>query len=861
MVKENKILLGQCIFVCKEAIVKETFMKLRKSAVEALMSLSHLHDNADFHDVVLREQLSQILFIVLPQVATVLIKVCQEDTLRGPHLIQVSLKTLGRFLCLILEDYERKSSNEPVTNQDFLRLLNRKPNEVQVMPKVKLEVTKIEKSIEWMSSTTQSLSCLIPNLKSLRSSQYRDIRYEFAVLSFNLLSKCLVNVHPFSRFLLENLIASCDDSDEKVRKFSKKSLAKLHENISNLNQEITELFNAHLIVMPRILMTGMENEQISGLTLLNSYLTINPSILENISVLEKFINILLSCCEIDTDNDLVLFQTTNVELTDDSYQLKMPWKKFKKFKIEAARVRFSKICQNIAQSTISHVCLNYILDRINSLEHLVLIIEILSCEKQLENEQVSAVIEEFLNENYWKMTIEIKEVKKVKENVREEWWKESTPGLYESAIEVKLKDVKLDEDDEDEGIELNLKTIRYNILCTCFVTELIGCGSLQLRSKFQPFILRSMHKILEKAGSSNFLIRNAGLYSIKCITKAMGHEEVHQLISEHSDFLLFNIQNQLKRNHDNEAFLDMISVIFKFAKTSIASYVEDIIETASNHLSNEKSKGNSCAYLKLFNLYAISVKNNDDFDDEEVEMETEKILNDLKEPENILNDFQQAMKNVEPEVVAEDTKIDEETHEEKEEEKKAPLPHFIQLILKILNSSLPFFASSNPAEVILVHEIFKNSLKTLNKFDDINFLPTIHQMWYPFTKQFQGSNFIILQHSFRLLTIITSLAKDFVYHKSTACVIPTINKFLIASLSHKNVTYSQEFKLQKEILSGYGQLLIDLGIKDKMLDDIINILLKYKNHQNEQLAGATRRSFDALSVHDPMLMKFKLLNF
>lgn len=29
MVNENKILLGQCIFVCKEAIVKESYLKLR----------------------------------------------------------------------------------------------------------------------------------------------------------------------------------------------------------------------------------------------------------------------------------------------------------------------------------------------------------------------------------------------------------------------------------------------------------------------------------------------------------------------------------------------------------------------------------------------------------------------------------------------------------------------------------------------------------------------------------------------------------------------------------------------------------------------------------------------------------------
>lgn len=88
------MLLSQCIFVCKEAILKETYIKLRKSVVEALMSLTQVHDKSDFSDAVLREQISTVIFIVLPKIATVLIKVCQEDTLRGPHLVKASLIAL-----------------------------------------------------------------------------------------------------------------------------------------------------------------------------------------------------------------------------------------------------------------------------------------------------------------------------------------------------------------------------------------------------------------------------------------------------------------------------------------------------------------------------------------------------------------------------------------------------------------------------------------------------------------------------------------------------------------------------------------------------------------------------------------------
>jgi hypothetical protein len=233
--------------------------------VEALMSITQVHDKSDFNDIVLREQISKVIFIVLPQIATVLIKICQEDTLRGPHLIKSSLKTLGRFLNLILEDYEKKSKSENVSNFDFVKLLNggvEKDSKSSKGPKV--DITKVEKSNEWLTSTAENLSRLIPNLKTLRASQYREIRYELAILSFNLLSKCLPNVQTYSRLLIENLISCCDDNDEQVRKFSKECMRELKEIIPNLNQEISELFTAHLILMPRVILTGMESEQVAG---------------------------------------------------------------------------------------------------------------------------------------------------------------------------------------------------------------------------------------------------------------------------------------------------------------------------------------------------------------------------------------------------------------------------------------------------------------------------------------------------------------------------------------------------------------------------------------------------------------------
>lgn len=538
----------------------------------------------------------------------------------------------------------------------------------------------------------------------------------------------------------------------------------------------------------------------------------------------------------------------------------MPWKKFKNFKSDSARKKFSEVCRNIGESKVAHTCIDYILDRLNCLEHLVLLIEILSCDSLNEKGLIDTVMDEFLGENYWKMDVNLKK-KYVRNETNEEWFQDSVPGLYESAIEIKIRDVRPEDEDQEIQTKLNLKIVRYNILCTCFVTELIGCVAMQLKKGFQRYILRSMHKILEKAGSSKFIIRSAGLHALNCVAQAMDFKEVSELISEHSDFILFNVKNQLKRNYNDESFLDMLSVVFKFSNTSIAPYVEDIIETVSWQLTDIKFGINYCAYLKLFNLYACSVQ----IDDQEINLPED--FKNIDGWDNFLEQCFYELNKVEKEEeiftenIGDETNNDEEIPENISETKEPEQPLQIQLILKILTSSLSFFASTNPSEVILVHEIFENALPTLHKCDDKNFLPTIHKMWYPFTKQFQGSNYVVLQHSFRLLTLIASLAKDFVYKSSTEKVIPTINSFLISTCHHKNVSYTQEFKLQKEILNGYGQVLIDLGIEDKMLDENINIILKYHNHQNEQLAKACQKSIDALIKYDPVLLNFKFNKF
>lgn len=843
----------------------------------SLAALLQIHDNADFNDIVLRDQISKIVFLVLPQISAVLLKVCEEEMLRGSSLVQAAVKTLGRYFCLIFENYEKKSM-ESITNIDFIRLVENsvkvedESNVLQPKNQSQVEfVMNLKKSNEWLRAASKKLAPSMDRLKVLRGSEHTQIRKELATLSSNLLNKCLTNIRCLAPFFLENLVLFADDADQQIRNFSQTSLKKLSESLPELNQEIAQLFSSHLTAMPRTILTGDESEQIAAFTLLNSFIvTITEEnsplniLLDNPVTLDKFMNVMLSSCEINVQNDLLLFENlASGSLDDQFYQMKTPWKQFKNLKNKNVVEKFSQICGNIGRSTAAQVCINHLLDNMNSIEYLVLLIEMLVVDATLEQDQVEGIVEEFLSETYWTMKIQATErIAKKQRPATEEWYKDNTLGLYESAIEVRLRDVALD-DDCDKTNDTNLKAIKYNILCTCLVVELMGTTSKILKMNFQRFMLRTLHRVLEKAGSSNFIIRSAGLYALEMISTAMGFQEVSQLIDENSNFLLFNIQKLLKHSHENEAVFDMLSVVFKFSKNSMTSYIKDIVETVAEQITANRFTQNTSAYLKLFRLYVGSIKQWEESCDEATENGVEVIVGwdefylqcicELEKPSLDVDD--PCPTN---DATDEDQQSNVDNVEQPDDENQLP-PH-IELIVKILTSTLQFFASSNPSEVILAHEIFIDSFPVLQRYEN-HFLPMVHQMWYPFVKQFAVKNFVILQHSFRLLTLTAQFAKDFIYKNTRENVVPVINKFLTQSLASKasksNLSYTQEFKLQREILSSYGALAVNLNFDEKELDGIVDVLLEFNKHTNESLALASKESLKVLRKHDPCLIYFK----
>lgn len=207
-----------------------------------------------------------------------------------------------------------------------------------------------------------------------------------------------------------------DDENVELSQYTTNCLNRIisNDNFSHfIKNQILEIFNRNLNSLPRFLYNGFEFEQQIALRLLSGIVFFISSIrkdlnvlLENSLVMEKFLGVLLSCAELDLKNSDLLFETGNeLQLTDDFYHLKKPWKNYKNLLNTVST--FQKICIYIATSDAYNTIVNYLFENTASVEHLVVLNEIISGRPPDSNcELVSKILQDFLdNDSYWNMDV------------------------------------------------------------------------------------------------------------------------------------------------------------------------------------------------------------------------------------------------------------------------------------------------------------------------------------------------------------------------------------------------------------------------------------------------------------------------
>lgn len=315
--------------------------------------------------------------------------------------------------------------------------------------------------------------------------------------------------------LLELKIALDENTPSKVR---------FHYS-DNLIDTIETIFIGHLIKLPRIIYTGDEDEQHANFLLLKGLIRALhitnrlKIILSNENTLRNLITALTTIVELEKSTNLLeenyslrLVPDTLVDAHIVSIQNPTPWKEFKNIRNRKLETIIGDICKLLAQnSDVRNLVLDNLLaafgmnvERYN--EILVLFQYFIGDTDKLGPVIDLAILEELLNEIRWNLAVEANTASSSLQHEYSgpsQWYADRTEGLYESAISIRTTDFNVQADstkivNADDAITLN--DVKMNILHICLVLETVGLYAAALKEKFQTFLLKSLHRILERAG-------------------------------------------------------------------------------------------------------------------------------------------------------------------------------------------------------------------------------------------------------------------------------------------------------------------------------------------------------------------------
>ncbi|XP_061395099.1 uncharacterized protein LOC133330709 [Musca vetustissima] len=917
--KDSSMILGQILLTLVDLIEHEKYKKLVIASLECLMIVFYVHDEADRMDVVLRNQVANVLFIFLPKIVTLLYKTALSDDKIGETIKINSIKALGRILCIIYEEtmedvinakydveafkklissYHHSYSSDNSNNDDDILAI--KKNREQLEDRMKKMQTDGRTS-QWIQASSKKLRIIFTETNILRSHASTKIRQEYAQMCCLLIQNCAYNnLKDNFIFLLENVVASTEDDDVHIRKLCSdciEQMQKLYINGGIFDENSELLFDEHLTKLPRIIQRGDDSEQYTEFMFLKAYFkSLSASKLQLLlSVpknLEMFCMCLLAALELNISiNFLVEEYSLRSMVIESDYvgASKLPWRSFKNISSERCLKCLKDICRIVGSVTIlQRIVTDHLMDLLNqqnpAINEIFLILLWLSTAKEKDTnfryndlDFVKKLLDELLNDRHWHLSLQPDNVTKLKSNKNTEWFVDRTPGLYESAVEIRTQDC--DSDDEIEDANENNVTIadaEFNVLHTCIIMDCLGHCALYVGERFDSYVFQALHKVLLKIAHSNTFVYKAATFALVSMQKALRFNKVTQLVESHADYIAYHLNTLLKRTPDSKSAVDILSVLLQFSSRNTLPHMETIFQTIYNECSKAHQTQNIISYLKVFNAFLIHIEkwletcsaelqqgeNAMETDDMTIDEENDllstwlQLLNDKQFSEDFNSNNEDIPSHHNNANITE-RETENETTDDAENTDKS-LPRHIEIIKSILEQVVKFINSSDQRLQILALECLSCGLPLLRNYENV-LLPLVHLIWSPLVEKFRQRNALVLNRCFSLLEILAKCAKDFITKRSLDDVIPFLKNFLQKaaqySCKEKITAQTQEYKLQLKLLDSFPNLIVCLELDGKHLNDISEIVSLYlsKDQPKELQRHAISYFTQLYSYNGPMM--------
>ncbi|XP_055593620.1 TELO2-interacting protein 1 homolog [Uranotaenia lowii] len=863
-VKDNLNLISQVLFVCVSVLANERYRKLRFAAIECILSTMQIHDGFDSDDPVLRCQVAELLFIVLPKLLSALIQVINGDEKQGRALLCMAIKTLGRVLCLIFEDYDRQDANEYASTEDFLRLCRESNTDGSgdtgnilgmglKNPKAREDYfNSTKRNLQWLLEAEKKVAKVLETIYHLRGAEEELVRLQYARMNIELYGKCVRNMPTCSITFLESLLALSQDDSSKVST----SARAVYENSDSSTKiprfgltRMDELLFVGLKAAPRTIYRGVESEQISHFRLLAGYISFLTDrqlvvLLSDQEVLNQLIMVLVAGVELDHPEELVRREYVSYrfdyvkKVENINENLESRWFVLKNFHSSSrAQKSFLRIIQNSQDrpETLA-VILNYIMEdlfstRLNTNGYLYLLSEMIP--KSCANESLlgifRTVLEEILQSYHW--------------------------------------DLELEESAE------SVNDLKFNCLHICLCLRIVCRLGNLFRWDYRWQLYDVLKYALPLTRTTLHSISQAAEQTLASIASDLKLESIQQLIFEHLDYISQHTNRCLKRSESFSSGVRLLEAVLRFVPYESSAVLESTISPIVMNIlddHDQRAGDGRILCLRVLQIFIRAIRyrfrreaSSEQQLDEEESKAREKLqqrIAQLKEeltnklpPEGATIEEVTEEQDSESNPPVDDMETDFEPYQSEEEK----LPPHIRITIKILEVNFKYLSSTVQEERIVALSTLDEGINLLAHHEN-QLLPLVHQIWFNFAERFADSSPVVLGYAFDLLITLARLAKDFIRKRTLDDVLPRLSEFMKQNLT-ADFSALQTYKLQRKILVQAPALVVSLRLNERQLDQVLEVGKLYLDRsERKELQHLAKGFFDQLARYDPAAVFVKL---
>lgn len=501
---------------------------------------------------------------------------------------------------------------------------------------------------------------------------------------------------------------------------------------------VEELFIASMVHLPRVINTGSDGEQAASFAQLKTFVLLLDKgnrmkiTISNPNINEKLLLILLSMVELKLDNKLVETRGNNFNLNDMDVlntmylcHIKAPWKNYKNLRDDQFFMYVCEVCACLAkQDEISILALEYLngilLNNTNYYNEALILIQLFlkNARDRTEFMRVT-ILENLLSDIHWKLATNSTESLQ---------FGEDNDATYSNV-----------HSNRQSGIQhnVNLKEIKNNILHTCLVIETIGCYAENMQQSYKMFLIKSIHHLIEKSTSAQYMIQAAAYKSLECVKSALGLQSISDLININADYISHAINISLVKPKSTKSALHTLINTLQLGSSETALHldIENIVPVLIAESTKWSQSKNILSFLFVFKLILLRIQENQS--KLNLEIVGDNKSSECNHPINIKHfDCWSQILNA---CMSEDTMHNESDSNQIDEDNSNNTVNdqssqSIDIVVSILKHIIPYITSKNTDVRLNSSQCVCIGLDIIKNHED-QFLPLANQLWNTILQQ------------------------------------------------------------------------------------------------------------------------------